>query len=169
MERLIAEAKQRGMRIVMDLVVNHTSDEHRWFKESQKSDSPYRDYYYWRQGRNGNKNPPNNWTSMLDPKGKHEIASLILSMKQANPKLTILSITHDVEEAAHSDQVIVLNEGTLFLSGTPEEVFSHDEDLAKIQLDVPFLFGLKKALKQRGVDVPSSVKDLPSLEAFLWR
>jgi oligo-1,6-glucosidase len=63
MERLIAEAKQRGMRIVMDLVVNHTSDEHRWFKESQKSDSPYCDYYYWRQGRNGNKNPPNNWTS----------------------------------------------------------------------------------------------------------
>jgi energy-coupling factor transport system ATP-binding protein len=108
-------------------------------------------------------------TAMLDPKGKHEIASLILSMKQANPKLTILSITHDVEEAAHSDQVIVLNEGTLFLSGTPEEVFSHDEELTKIQLDVPFLFGLKKALKQRGVDVPSSVKDLPSLEAFLWR
>lgn len=65
MERLIAAAKKRGMRIVMDLVVNHTSDEHRWFKESQKSDSPYRDYYYWRQGRNGNKNPPNNWTSMF--------------------------------------------------------------------------------------------------------
>ena len=63
MDRLIAEAKSRGIRIVMDLVVNHTSDEHRWFIESKKKDSPYRDYYYWREGKNNNTLPPNNWTS----------------------------------------------------------------------------------------------------------
>ena len=59
-DRLLAEAHEKGLRIVMDLVVNHSSDEHPWFIESRKSvDSPYRDYYIWREGRDGN--PPNNW------------------------------------------------------------------------------------------------------------
>ena len=50
-DALLAEAHQRGIRIVMDLVVNHTSDEHYWFKESKKSvDNPYHDYYFWRKG-----------------------------------------------------------------------------------------------------------------------
>lgn len=53
---------QRGIKLVMDLVVNHTSDEHFWFKESRKrKDNPYRDYYIWRKG--DGKKPPNNWTS----------------------------------------------------------------------------------------------------------
>jgi oligo-1,6-glucosidase len=63
-ERLIDEAKQKGIRIVMDLVVNHTSDEHAWFVESQSSkDSKYRDYYIWREGKNDQ--PPNNWGSVF--------------------------------------------------------------------------------------------------------
>ena len=58
-DRLLAEAHEKGLRIVMDLVVNHSSDEHPWFIESRKSvDSPYRDYYIWREGKDGN--PPNN-------------------------------------------------------------------------------------------------------------
>jgi oligo-1,6-glucosidase len=61
-DELLAEAHKRGLKILMDLVVNHSSDEHPWFKESRKSrDNPYRDYYIWREGR-GN-NPPNNWAS----------------------------------------------------------------------------------------------------------
>ena len=61
-DQLLAEAHRRGIRILMDLVVNHTSDEHAWFIESRKSkDSPYRDYYIWRAGKNGR--PPNNWGS----------------------------------------------------------------------------------------------------------
>ena len=59
-DRLLAEAHEKGLRIVMDLVVNHTSDEHPWFIESRSSaESPYRDYYIWREGKDGN--PPNNW------------------------------------------------------------------------------------------------------------
>ena len=59
-DRLLAEAHEKGLRIVMDLVVNHSSDEHPWFIESRSSvDSPYRDYYIWREGKDGN--PPNNW------------------------------------------------------------------------------------------------------------
>ena len=60
-DALLAGAHERGIRIVMDLVVNHTSDEHKWFMESRKSkDNEYRDYYIWREGK-GAKTPPNNW------------------------------------------------------------------------------------------------------------
>lgn len=63
MLRLIDEAKRKGIRIVMDLVVNHTSDEHDWFQSSIHPDSPYRDFYYWRKGKKNNTEAPNNWTS----------------------------------------------------------------------------------------------------------
>lgn len=67
-ERLLDEAHKRGIRIVMDLVVNHTSDEHPWFVESRKDrENPFRDYYIWRDGRSEDgtyiTEPPNNWTS----------------------------------------------------------------------------------------------------------
>ena len=62
-DELLAGAHERGIRIVMDLVVNHTSDEHKWFVESRKSrDNEYRDYYIWREGRDA-QTPPNNWGS----------------------------------------------------------------------------------------------------------
>ena len=62
-DELLAKAHERGIRIVMDLVVNHTSDEHKWFMESRKSkDNEYRDYYIWREGKNA-QTPPNNWGS----------------------------------------------------------------------------------------------------------
>ncbi|MFT8883945.1 MAG: alpha-glucosidase [Liquorilactobacillus hordei] len=63
-DKLLAEAHRLGLRIVMDLVVNHTSDQHKWFKESQKSkDNPYRDFYIWRDGKEGK--VPNNWGSFF--------------------------------------------------------------------------------------------------------
>ena len=61
---VVDEAHKRGMRIIMDLVVNHTSDEHEWFKKSKDKDSPYHDYYFWRKGKNGKK--PNNWKSVFE-------------------------------------------------------------------------------------------------------
>ena len=63
-DELLAEMHQRGIKLVMDLVVNHTSDEHPWFQESRKSkDNPYRDYYIWRPAKNGGE--PNNWVSFF--------------------------------------------------------------------------------------------------------
>ena len=62
-DELLTKAHERGIKIVMDLVVNHTSDEHKWFMESRKSvDNPYRDYYIWREGKD-TQTPPNNWGS----------------------------------------------------------------------------------------------------------
>ena len=63
-DHLLAEAHRLGIRVVMDLVVNHTSDEHAWFAESRRSvDNPYRDYYIWREPKNGKE--PNNWGSLF--------------------------------------------------------------------------------------------------------
>jgi oligo-1,6-glucosidase len=69
MENLFAEAKKRDIKIIMDLVINHTSDEHEWFQKSRDIQSPYRDYYIWRPGKNAGRQdrtlPPNNWTSFF--------------------------------------------------------------------------------------------------------
>ena len=67
--KVLDGAHDRGLRVFMDLVINHTSDEHPWFKESRRSkNNPYHDYYYWRPGRTvrGKMQPPNNWTSMFE-------------------------------------------------------------------------------------------------------
>lgn len=64
-KKVLDGAHERGMKVIMDLVVNHTSDEHEWFKQGAESkDSPYHDYYFWRKGK-GNK-PPNNWLSLFE-------------------------------------------------------------------------------------------------------
>lgn len=64
MDRLFAEAKRRDIRIIMDLVVNHTSDEHEWFQKSRKRIEPYTDYYIWKPAK-ADGSPPNNWTSFF--------------------------------------------------------------------------------------------------------
>jgi len=68
-KQVLDGAHERGMRVFMDLVVNHSSDEHYWFKEAKKSrNNPYHDYYIWRDGKTvgGKRRPPNNWTSLFE-------------------------------------------------------------------------------------------------------
>ena len=68
-QEVLDEAHKRNMRVFLDLVMNHSSDEHPWFQESRKSrDNPYHDYYYWRPATyvHGHRVPPNNWTSHFD-------------------------------------------------------------------------------------------------------
>ena len=101
-KQVLDGAHQRGMKVFMDLVVNHTSDEHPWFIESRKGkDNPYHDYYYWRPGkksRRGKRLPPNNWTSMfeggaweydenLDEYYLHLFAKKQPDLNMANPKV----------------------------------------------------------------------------------
>lgn len=66
-DEMVRLLHDRNIRVVMDLVINHTSDKHKWFVEARKSkDNPYRDYYYWADGKGKNgKKPPNNWTSFF--------------------------------------------------------------------------------------------------------
>ena len=97
-KQVLDGAHERGLRVFMDLVVNHTSDEHPWFIESKKGkDNPYHDYYYWRKGK-GKKSPPNNWDSLFEGRAWEYDEELdewylhIFSKKQpdlnmANPKV----------------------------------------------------------------------------------
>ena len=106
-------------------------------------------------------------TSMLDPLAKKEILELTFSLKKENSKLTVLSITHDVEEAFKADKVLVLNTGEIALFGTPKEVFSHVDVLRSLRLDLPFGMRLIETLRAKGLSLPPEVSDLESLEMFL--
>ncbi len=108
-------------------------------------------------------------TSMLDPTGKREILSLVHRLREKDPSLSILSITHDVEEAANSDYVIVLNEGKKVLEGTPREVFKERELLGEIHLDAPFAYRLANALRELGMEIPSEINDEEGLARYLCR
>lgn len=106
-------------------------------------------------------------TAMLDPKGKKEIRDLIQTMKVNNPNLTVISITHDVEEAFLSDEVIVMNEGHIMAVGSPLEVFAHEHELNAIRLDQPFIYKMRKALFNQGIEVPDDIRTTEQLVEFL--
>lgn len=92
-------------------------------------------------------------TSMLDPQGRNDIRTLIRNMKKENPDLTIISITHDIEEAYQSDHVIVINKGKVVKEGTPDDVFSDEVLMKKIDLTIPFYKQLKNKLEKYGIDI----------------
>ncbi len=100
-------------------------------------------------------------TSMLDPQGKEEIKKVIYDL-HSDQKMTIISITHDIEEALKSDHVIVLEAGKKVLDGDPLSVLSNYDKLFEISLDVPFTFKVAKAFKDRGYDIEKT-KDLEGL------
>ena len=94
-------------------------------------------------------------TSMLDPRGKREINQLIKSLKKENPRLTIISITHDVNEALYSDEVLIISSGKIIAGGNPEELFKNKELVKENKLDQPFIFKIKEGLTSIGYDVES--------------
>ena len=91
-------------------------------------------------------------TSMLDPRGKIEINNLVHELNQTQ-NMTILSITHDIEEAALSDHVILLDNGHIIDEGTPEKVLKQKEELERIGLDVPFAYKISKKLNDSGYPI----------------
>ena len=86
-------------------------------------------------------------TSMLDPQGKASINAQIKRLHDEK-NITILSITHDMEEVAQSQHVIVLNHGVVEMEGTPKEVFAQEAMLKKMQLDIPFALKFSKAMQK---------------------
>lgn len=91
-------------------------------------------------------------TSMLDPKGKKEINALVHQLNQ-DKNITILSITHDIEEAALSDHVILLSDGKVVDQGTPEEVLMKKEQIESLSLDIPFALKISQGLKKQGIKI----------------
>ena len=89
-------------------------------------------------------------TSMLDPRGKKAINEEIRRLHEERD-ITILSITHDMEEVAQSDNVLVLRDGTIAMTGTPREVFSRERELKEMDLDVPFAWKITEELMKLGL------------------
>ena len=106
-------------------------------------------------------------TSMLDPKGKSDIKELIQEMRKDNPGLTILSITHDVEEAYQSDEVIVLSHGEIALTGSPKDVLNNREALHSLRLEMPFVLDLKDKLAKENIKI-CDTNDLEKIAEELW-
>ncbi|MDT2757131.1 energy-coupling factor ABC transporter ATP-binding protein [Enterococcus asini] len=106
-------------------------------------------------------------TSMLDPEGREEVIATIKKIKDRN-NLTVLSITHDIDEAANANRVLVMKEGRLIDEGTPEKIFSAGPKLVELGLDLPFPEKLKAALKERGVTVPAEYLTEEGMVDWLW-
>ena len=105
-------------------------------------------------------------TSMLDPEGRRELIETVKEIRK-DYDMTVISITHDLEEVAMSDRVLVLKKGEIESTSSPRELFSRN-DLDQIGLDDPFSNQLKYSLSQNGYDLPENYLTESELEDKLW-
>lgn len=106
-------------------------------------------------------------TSMLDPSGRKDVLQTVKDVKNQE-NLTVISITHDIDEAVASDRIIVMKDGKLFKEGTPAEIFSLGNDLIDLGLDLPFPEKLKTSLEKQGIHVPSDYLTEEGMVDWLW-
>ena len=106
-------------------------------------------------------------TSMLDPRGKREIMELIEKLRKNSPELTIISITHDIEEAYQTDRVIAFNEGKVAYDGNPKDMFAHRDIFYNLKLNPPFILEMENKLEEIGIKAKG--KDIDSLAEAIWQ
>ena len=105
-------------------------------------------------------------TSMLDPEGRRELIETVKGIRK-DYDMTVISITHDLEEVAMSDRVLVMEKGEIESTSSPRDLFSRN-DLDQIGLDDPFANQLKNSLSQNGYDLPENYLTESELEDKLW-
>ena len=105
-------------------------------------------------------------TSMLDPEGRRELIETVKGIRK-DYDMTVISITHDLEEVAMSDRVLVMKKGSIESTSSPRDLFSRN-DLDQIGLDDPFANQLKHSLSQNGYDLPENYLTESELEDKLW-
>ncbi len=105
-------------------------------------------------------------TSMLDPKGKSTVRKYLDRIHRENPDLTIISITHDVDEALLADQVFILSKGKLVKSGKPQDILRDEQALLDLKLDMPFIYRVEKKLSEACID--SQAETIEQLVEDLW-
>ena len=105
-------------------------------------------------------------TSMLDPEGRRELIDIVKGIRK-DYDMTVISITHDLEEVAMSDRVLVMKKGEIESTSSPRNLFSRN-DLDQIGLDDPFANQLKNSLSQNGYDLPENYLTESELENKLW-
>ena len=103
-------------------------------------------------------------TAMLDPIGRSEVISTIERLNR-DEGITVVLITHHMNEAEHADRVIVMNEGRVAMDGAPREIFSRGEELRAIGLDVPQAVELAQKLREKGFDVPEGIYKIEEVRA----
>ena len=106
-------------------------------------------------------------TSMLDPQGRFEVISTIQKLHKEKG-ITVISITHDLEEAASADRVLLMEGGKVNRIGKPSDIFEMGTALVEKGLDVPFSEKLKAVLKEKGLNVPTEYLDEEGLVEWLW-
>jgi energy-coupling factor transport system ATP-binding protein len=106
-------------------------------------------------------------TSMLDPKGRQEVLETVRDLNKKQ-RITVLSITHDLEEVAKADRVIVMNKGEIMTEGTPKQIFMLGTKLERIGLDLPFAVKMRDRLKQSGIPLTQSYFTIEELVEELW-
>ncbi|HSI66217.1 MAG TPA: energy-coupling factor ABC transporter ATP-binding protein [Planococcus sp. (in: firmicutes)] len=106
-------------------------------------------------------------TSMLDPQGRVEVIETIRELREQTG-LTVISITHDLEEAALADRIIVMNAGEKFMEGSPREVFFSGNDLEKLGLALPFAMRMTQLLQEAGVSLQGEHMTEDELVDELW-
>ena len=106
--------------------------------------------------------------SMLDPKGRAEVLETVKAVKEKS-NLTVLSITHDINEAAEADRIFVLEKGQIKYVDRPEEIFKLGEALINLGLTVPFVEQLKSELANNDIDVPQEFMSEERLVEWLWK
>ena len=94
-------------------------------------------------------------TAMLDPKGRAEIMSIIDELHAEG--ITVILITHFMDEAVRADRVIIMHEGRILLDGAPQEVFEQEELIRSVNLDVPLMVEMGAKLRKAGIDVPRDI------------
>lgn len=105
-------------------------------------------------------------TSMLDPEGRLELIRIVKEIKDQH-NMTVISITHDLDEVALSDRVIVMKNGQIESTSTPAELFMRD-DLIELDLEQPFTANLAESLRQAGITIPLRYFTEEELEETLW-
>lgn len=106
-------------------------------------------------------------TSMLDPRGREEVLDTVRQLKEKQD-ITVVSITHDLEEAAKADRVIVLNKGEIYRQGTPAEIFQMKDELIQLGLDIPFSVKMKQALQEKNIPMKNDSLSTGELVNELW-
>ena len=105
-------------------------------------------------------------TSMLDPKGKSTVRKVIDRIHKENPELTIVSITHDIDEALLADQVFILSKGKLVASGVPQKVLRDRDMLLSYKLEQPFIYRFERKIAEMGIN--SQAETLEQLAEDIW-
>lgn len=105
-------------------------------------------------------------TAMLDPKGRKEVIQAVRDLNKSEG-ITIILITHYMEEAVYSDRIFVMDRGEIVMQGTPKEIFSQEEELKKHHMTLPVVTQIALRLKETGAGIPDGILSLKELEEYI--